>query len=192
MAKGHVPGESGRAENEGKKQHLAVDMLQVSQEQTVDRQQEFTVVSQQQASAEKMCAKKKAGLLVTMDNSVERLRSKSWAEPLGKSMAETAKVVGIFAWFLPGGSLIAGALTIGATLLTTGPGKRETKESFEGVDEEMKVIIIETRKTQEFNNNLLTKIQHQIELTFKIVADSRYKVRMMEMFGSVYGCCCCC
>jgi hypothetical protein len=149
----------------------------------VDKQQESTnVVSQQQATKENMCAKKKTGLglkvKVTMDNSVERLRAKSWADPLGKSMAETAKVVGIFAWFLPGGSLIAGALTIGSTLLCPqqGPGQKETKNSFEGVDEEMKEFIREARKTNELNNELLTKIQHQIGLTFKIVADSRYKV----------------
>jgi len=63
---------------------------------------------------------------------LEKVQAKTWAEPLGKTLAISGKSVKGMGDFVPGASIIGGALTFGSTLLNPEPSmqdlQRELKE----------------------------------------------------------------
>ena len=52
-----------------------------------------------------------------VDKSLEKVRAKTWASPLGTALEVSSKVVSAVEGFVPGANIIKGALAFGATLL---------------------------------------------------------------------------
>ena len=52
-----------------------------------------------------------------VDQSLVKLRAHEWSEPLGKTLSASSKIVDTLGNFVPGASVISGALAFGATLL---------------------------------------------------------------------------
>lgn len=49
-----------------------------------------------------------------VDEGLERVRAKPWAEPLGKALRISGKIAGAVEGLVPGASIIGGALSLGA------------------------------------------------------------------------------
>ena len=68
-----------------------------------------------------------------VDESLEKVRSKSWATPLGKALEVSSKVVGAVDGFLPGANIIGGALAFGATLLNPEPSMEDLQKELRDI-----------------------------------------------------------
>ena len=67
----------------------------------------------------------------SVDKSLEKVRQKPWAEPLGKVLGVTGKIVEGVGDFIPGGHLIGGALSFGASLLNPEPTLEDLQNKLE-------------------------------------------------------------
>ena len=56
-----------------------------------------------------------------VEEGLEKVRSRPWAEPLGKALGVSGKIVGVVEGLVPGANIIGGALSFGATLLNPAP-----------------------------------------------------------------------
>ena len=63
-----------------------------------------------------------------VDESLEKVRAKPWASPLGKALEVSSKVVGAVEGFVPGANIIGGALAFGATLLNPEPSMADLQK----------------------------------------------------------------
>jgi len=63
-------------------------------------------------------AKRAAG---HVEEGLEKVRAKPWAQPLGKALEVSGKIVGAVEGLVPGANIIGGALSFGATLLNPQP-----------------------------------------------------------------------
>ena len=95
-----------------------------------------------------------------VDEGLERVRAKSWAEPLGKALKVSGKIVGAVEGLVPGANIIGGALSFGATLLNPEP----TVEDLQKELRDIKVAIQES--TTVAASKALERAQHDLE--FKI------------------------
>jgi len=59
---------------------------------------------------------------------LEKIREKEWAEPLGKGLAIGASIVNGMGSFLPGAGILGGAMSLGASLLHPEPTLEELRE----------------------------------------------------------------
>ena len=79
----------------------------------------------------------------SVDKSLEKVRKKPWAEPLGKAMSITGKIVSECGNFIPGAGIIGGALSFGSSMLNPEPTMEELKKQLDEVNEGMKSISTE-------------------------------------------------
>merc|ERR1711962_264710 len=117
-----------------------------------------------------------------VDESLEKVRSKSWATPLGKALEVSSKVVGAVDGFLPGANIIGGALAFGATLLNPEPSMEDLqkelryikallegtncraaqqaleKVEFQDLRGDMKKVLVEIRESNKNNSELISGI----------------------------------
>ena len=56
-----------------------------------------------------------------LNTTLASVQSKSWAKPLGQAMSVTGQIVDKFGGFIPGASILTGALNVGAQLLNPDP-----------------------------------------------------------------------
>ena len=99
-----------------------------------------------------------------VEEGLEKVRAKPWAEPLGKALEVTGKIVGAVDGFVPGANIIGGALSFGATLLNPEPSVedlqkqlREIKDTIEGSSNTAMIVALERAKEE-----LEDKIAHPV------------------------------
>ena len=90
-----------------------------------------------------------------VDDTLEKIRKKPWAEPLGKTLEVSSKIVEGIGGFLPGAGVIGGALSFGATLLNPAPSLqdlqkdlKQVKEALEGSGSQNEVLMRALLKEQ--------------------------------------------
>ena len=139
-------------------------------------------------------ASEKISLFKHVSDSMDKIRSKSWAEPLGKALGVSAKIVGGAASFIPGANIIGGALAFGATLLNPEPtnrdlqknlqalslklNKREIKTDFGEVNDELMDIFKQVESSNAVLAGDVNKLKDKISQTFCLVTETRYKVSL--------------
>jgi hypothetical protein len=64
---------------------------------------------------------------------LEKVRAKPWAEPLGKALQVSGKIVGSCGNFVPGAGIIGGALSFGATLLNPEPSLQDLQKDLKEI-----------------------------------------------------------
>ena len=109
-----------------------------------------------------------------VEEGLEKVRAKAWAQPLGKALEVSGKIVGAVDGFVPGANIIGGALSFGATLLNPEPSPKdlqkelwEIKEALEGSKNSTMTLALEKAKQE-----LEDKIAHpvgEIKVEFKEV-----------------------
>ena len=70
-----------------------------------------------------------------VDETLEKIQKKPWAEPLGKTLEVTGKIVEGVGSFVPGAGVIGGALSFGATLLNPTPSLKDLQNDLKQVQE---------------------------------------------------------
>ena len=120
-----------------------------------------------------------------VEEGLEKVRAKPWAEPLGKALEVTGKIVESVEGFVPGANIIGGALSFGATLLNPEPSVddlqkqlREIKDTIEGSSNT--AIILALEKAQ---HEVEEKIAHpvgEIKVEFQEV-----RLELRRMFKAV-------
>ena len=66
-------------------------------------------------------------------NGLEKIQSKSWAEPLGKGLAVGAKISSGLETFVPGAGILGGALAFGASLLNPEPTVEDLQKDLQDI-----------------------------------------------------------
>ena len=98
-----------------------------------------------------------------LDEKLAHIQEKSWAEPLGQAMSITGNIVDTFGSFIPGASILAGALEFGAELLNPDP-------TIENLQEDLKAMTIQLANTnsevtraimQSAKDELIKKIEEE-------------------------------
>ena len=72
-----------------------------------------------------------------VEEGLEKVRSKPWAEPLGKALQVSGKIVGAVEGFVPGVNIIGGALSFGATLLNPVPTIEDLQKDIRAIQEDI-------------------------------------------------------
>ena len=73
-----------------------------------------------------------------VEEGLEKVRSEPWAEPLGKALEVSGKIVGAVESFVPGANIIGGALSFGATLLNPEPSIQDLQKELQDIKEEIR------------------------------------------------------
>ena len=122
-----------------------------------------------------------------VEEGLEKVRSKPWAEPLGKALEVSSKIVGAVDGFVPGANIIGGALSFGATLLNPEPSVedlhkqlKEIQDTIEGSSNTAIILALEKAK-QEFEHKIanpvgeikveFTEVHAQLRMVWKEVGD---------------------
>ena len=71
-----------------------------------------------------------------VDKGLKKVQAKSWAEPLGKALEVSGKIVNEMS-FLPGVGVIGGALSFGATLLNPQPSLGDLLKELKEIQESL-------------------------------------------------------
>ena len=72
-----------------------------------------------------------------VDDGLAKVRAKPWAEPLGKALQTTSSIVDALGSFVPGLSVIGGALSFGATVLNPVPSPQELMKEMQDIKQMM-------------------------------------------------------
>ena len=70
-----------------------------------------------------------------VDVTLEKIQKKPWAEPLGKALEVSSKIVKGAESFVPGAGVIGGALSFGATLLNPTPSLKDLQNELQQVQD---------------------------------------------------------
>ena len=98
----------------------------------------------------------------TVDKSLEKVRKKPWAEPLGMTMNVTGKIVNACSNFIPGAGIIAGALSCGASLLNPEPSLQELQKQLNEVTNVLKSVSMENTTTRSVMEDHIKKIEDKM------------------------------
>ena len=90
-----------------------------------------------------------------VDEALDKVRAKPWAEPLGKALQASSKIVGAVDGFVPGANVIGGALSFGATLLNPEPSVEDLQKQLR----EIKQII----ESSTHPTSILEKAMQELE-----------------------------
>ena len=74
-----------------------------------------------------------------VDEALDKVRAKPWAEPLGKALQASSKIVGAVDGFVPGANVIGGALSFGATLLNPEPSVEDLQKQLREIKDTLQV-----------------------------------------------------
>ena len=121
-----------------------------------------------------------------VDQSLVKLRAHEWSEPLGKTLSASSKIVDGLGQFVPGASILSGALAFGATLLHPEPSMEDLQKQLREIQ-----ATLAAGSVSEGFVELLLKGQQEIREKMEnpvgeIRADFReVKVEMSQMFRMV-------
>ena len=68
-----------------------------------------------------------------VEKGLEKVRAKQWAEPLGKALLVSSEIVDGLGSFVPGGSVVKGALAFGAMLLNPQPTIKDLQKDIQSI-----------------------------------------------------------
>ena len=68
-----------------------------------------------------------------VDKGLDKVQAKPWAEPLGEALQVSSKIVGALGGFVPGVSVVGGALAFGATLLNPQPTMKDLQKDIQNI-----------------------------------------------------------
>ena len=138
-------------------------------------------------------ASEKISLFKHVSDSMDKIRSKPWAEPLGKALGVSAKIVGGASSFIPGANILGGALAFGSTLLNPEPtnrdlqknlqalslklNKSEIKTDFGEINDELMEMFERVGNSNAEMTSDINQLKDRISQTFRLVTETRYKVR---------------
>ena len=99
-----------------------------------------------------------------IEEGLEKVRAKPWAEPLGKALEVTGKIVGAVDGFVPGANIIGGALSFGATLLNPEPSVKDLQQQLQDIKDTIEGSSNTTIKLalEEAMEKLEDKIAHPV------------------------------
>ena len=119
-----------------------------------------------------------------VEEGLEKVRSKPWAEPLGKALEVSSKIVGAVDGFVPGANIIGGALSFGATLLNPEPDMQkqlgEIKTDFGEIKTDMERMFKDVERSNQSLEDELTKMKGLMSQTFDIALAIRFKVSIIK------------
>ena len=101
-----------------------------------------------------------------VEEGLEKVRSRPWAEPLGKALGVSGKIVGIVEGLVPGANIIGGALSFGATLFNPAPTIEDLlQKELRGIKEEIRQSTFQAavRALEREQRDLESKIAHPPE-----------------------------
>ena len=100
-----------------------------------------------------------------VEEGLEKVRSKTWAEPLGKALGVSGKIVGVVEGLVPGANIIGGALSFGATLLNPAPTIEDLQKELRDIKELIKQSTSQAavRALEREQRDLESKIAHPPE-----------------------------
>jgi len=81
---------------------------------------------------------------------LEKVQKKTWAEPLGKTLKVTGKVVSECGNFIPGAGIIGGALSFGSSLLNPEPSLEDLKKQLDDLKVGIQTISIDNATVRKF------------------------------------------
>ena len=87
--------------------------------------------SEDDSSFEKICQS-----MSYVKGAIEKIRSKTWAAPVGAAMSVTASIVECFNW-LPGVGIIGGALKMGSSMLSPAPTLSDLSQQVKEIEKHM-------------------------------------------------------
>ena len=93
-----------------------------------------------------------------VDKALAKVQSKEWAEPFGKTMAISGKILEGFGSFVPGSAILGGAMTFGAQLLNPEPTIKYLHEELKQVKE-----LLENPNNSDFLNKTYTKANQELQ-----------------------------
>ena len=129
------------------------------------------------------------------DESLERVRGKKWAEPLGKTLGVTGKIVTAVGKAVPGVGILGSALSMGATLLNPEPtikdlqkGMNEMKQELKSItetDEDLKAILEEglREEIREMEKKIATPMS-EIRSDLKMIHGEMLEVKKVVQDGN--------
>ena len=98
----------------------------------------------------------------SVDKSLEKVQNKTWAEPLGKSLAVTGKIVNGCGSFIPGAGIIAGALSFGSGLLNPEPSLQDLKKQLDDLKIGIESISTNNATVRSFMEERIEKLEGKI------------------------------
>ena len=124
-----------------------------------------------------------------VDETLEKIQRKPWAEPLGKALEVSSKIVKVVESFVPGAGVIGGALSFGATLLNPAPSiedlqneLKQVREALEGSGFQNDVHMRALLREQEEIKQKISHPEAEIKGDF-----AEIKTNMKEIFKEVVG-----
>ena len=99
----------------------------------------------------------------SVDESLQKVRKKPWAEPLGKAMNITGMVVSKCENFIPGAGIISGALSFGSSLLNPEPTLQELKKQLDDLNECLKTISTDNDTIRSIMENAMRQEIQKLE-----------------------------
>ena len=120
-----------------------------------------------------------------VEEGLEKVRAKPWATPLGKALETSGKILGFVDGFVPGASIIGGALSFGATLLNPEPPKEDLEKQLSELREEIKqsssqAVVVALERAQ---HDLEFKLAHPLGEIKKEFGEVR--IEMQRIFKEV-------
>ena len=118
---------------------------------------------------------------------LDKIRNKTWAEPLGKVLATGATIANTMEGFIPGFSFVGGALSLGATILNPEPGPLELQQELQEVkqmlnDNTQPKIVLKALQTQKLElESLLENSIDELQSDFvEIKTEMRAVLKSIE------------
>ena len=99
----------------------------------------------------------------SVDKSLDKVQKKTWAEPLGKTLATTGKIVKGCGSFIPGAGIIAGALSFGSGLLNPEPSLKDLKKQLDDLNIGIQSISADNATTRSFIEESMKKEIEKLE-----------------------------
>ena len=121
----------------------------------------------------KKAAGKISGSISYVKDAVDKIRDKSWAKPTGTALSATASIVEHLEW-IPGVSIIGGALKMGSSLLNPAPSLADIKEQVKELENHMDSSIgfmkeVLEQKIKELKRNRKELLQVNLKTTLKTI-----------------------
>ena len=99
----------------------------------------------------------------SVDKSLEKVQKKTWAEPLGKSLAITGKILNGCGSFIPGAGIIGGALSFGSGLLNPEPSLQDLKKQRDDLNIGIQSISYDNATVRSFMEESMKKEIEKLE-----------------------------
>ena len=98
-----------------------------------------------------------------VDESIKKIQQKEWAEPVGPAMAVTGTICSEIGNFVPGFSLVGGALSFGASILNPEPSIEDIQKEMKEMTQAMNSMSEEFVTAKDIMKERIEKLEAKIE-----------------------------